>query len=963
MATAQLGTLLRHIKGLAAGHGGQHRTDRQLLDDFAARGDQSAFAGLVDRHGPMVLRVCRRVLRHEQDAEDAFQATFLVLARHPGSIRRREALASWLYGVAYRTAMKAKRGAARRRNHEARLRERTPPAAPSPTWDDVQAVLDEEIQRLPESFRSAFVLCALQGQTVPAAAAELGVKEGTLSWRLARARQRLRQQLSRRGIELSAVLAALSLVPGAGEAAVPAALAGATIRFGLSVAAGGPAAATIPSHIAALAAGVTRAMSLTKAQIAAALLLTVSLLAAAAGAVGYQAFGAGEKESPAAAARPAAPPAPKADTPARPAQAPEADASATFSGRVLDPEGKPFSGAKLHLIGTFLSRQNPVHVQGTSAADGAFRLPVVPADARRLGDDASWATTAVVATADGYGPAFRVAAAFQPAADLTLRLAKDDVPIHGRVLDLQGKPLPGVTVRVDGLSIPTAGTLTPWLEALGANREDGYPIEYRFLERADLPPAVFPDLVTDAGGRFQLKGVGRERLVHLTLQGPTTVISRVSVMTRPGKPIHAAMFARNPGGGRLTYYGANFDHPAALSRPIVGVVRDKDTGKPLAGVTVQSDKFAGVNVSGDSSVRTVTDTDGRYRLVGMPKGQGNVIKAVPAPGQPYLQCQRRVEDAPGLGPVTVDFELKRGVLVKGRVLDKATGEPVFANVLYLVFADNLRYKNVPGFTVEQYLQTGEGGSFQLVALPGRGLLTARGWSDHYRAGVGADRIKDKDWYQDRVNGHLLTEPFLCHAFTVHTLVEIDPPEKAESLSQDILLDPGRMPRATVVGPDGKPLAGAQALGLTAFHKSPNWTRAPLKSAECTVYGFGADDERRVVFVHPGRRLAGALNVRGDAKGPLTVKLEPWGTVTGRLVRPDGTPQPGVLLQVADRMLPNPSFQTDKDGRFRVEGLAPGVKYTLQVVQNGRPASEVFAGLALKAAEARDLGDVVVPPKK
>src|SRR5438105_7256647 len=146
MATAQLGTVLRHIHRLAGEPPGSTRrlTDRQLLDDFATRRDEAAFAALVARHGPMVLRVCRRVLNHEQDAEDAFQATFLVLARHIHSIRKREALANWLYGVAYRTAMNAKRSAARRRNHEARLRERTPPLAPGPTWDDVQAVLGEE---------------------------------------------------------------------------------------------------------------------------------------------------------------------------------------------------------------------------------------------------------------------------------------------------------------------------------------------------------------------------------------------------------------------------------------------------------------------------------------------------------------------------------------------------------------------------------------------------------------------------------------------------------------------------------------------------------------------------------------------------------------------------------------------------------------------------------------------------
>src|SRR5207245_3552299 len=112
----------------------------------------------------MVLRVCRRVLNHEQDAEDAFQATFLVLARNTGSIRKRAALAEWLHGVAYRTAMNAKRAAARRHNHEARLRALTPEVVLSPTWDDVQAVLDQEIQRLPEAFRAAFVLCVLEGK-------------------------------------------------------------------------------------------------------------------------------------------------------------------------------------------------------------------------------------------------------------------------------------------------------------------------------------------------------------------------------------------------------------------------------------------------------------------------------------------------------------------------------------------------------------------------------------------------------------------------------------------------------------------------------------------------------------------------------------------------------------------------------------------------------------------------------
>jgi RNA polymerase sigma factor (sigma-70 family) len=169
MATVQLGTLLGHIQKSTVGCCARERTDRELLDDFAARRSEAAFAALVSRHGPMVLRVCRRVLRHEQDAEDAFQATFLVLARDTRSIRKREAVADWLHGVAYRTAMKARRSAARRRDHEARLQAPAPQAAPSPTWDEVQAILDEEVQRLPPCFREAFVLCVLEGKSGPEA--------------------------------------------------------------------------------------------------------------------------------------------------------------------------------------------------------------------------------------------------------------------------------------------------------------------------------------------------------------------------------------------------------------------------------------------------------------------------------------------------------------------------------------------------------------------------------------------------------------------------------------------------------------------------------------------------------------------------------------------------------------------------------------------------------------------------
>ena len=237
---------------------------------------------------------------------------------------------------------------------------------------------------------------------------------------------------------------------------------------------------------------------------------------------------------------------------------------------------------------------------------------------------------------------------------------------------------------------------------------------------------------------------------------------------------------------------------------------------------------------------------------------------------------------------------------------------------------------------------------------------ARGWNDHYRMAVGADKFPKKDRYGDQAE-FLLTAPYLCHPTTVHTLVEINPDEKAPLLICDILLDPGTMPRGTITGPDGKPLTGTNVFGLTAYGGWPNWTRAPLKSAEFTVYGLNAKDERLVVFILAEKHLAWALHVRGDAKDPLTVKLEPWGIVTGRLMTEDGKPQSGVLLRIVDGSLPNNDYQTDSDGRFRIEGLAPGVAYTLELVRNGKSTGRVFAGQKLAAGETKNLGDVQVKP--
>lgn len=273
-------------------------TDEQLLEQFLARRGEDAelaFAVVVERHGPMVLRVCRRILADPHDAEDAFQVTFLVLARKARSIARRGLLANWLYGVAARTAREVRKGVIRRRAREAQMRERLrTDAAPDGPDDELRAALDEELCRLPDSFRAPVVLCDLEGKSHKEAAAILGWPVGTVSSRLVRGRERLRGRLCRRGLDPSAADAPMEPVP----TVVPPALVAATARAAARLAAGATIAGVAPAHLATIAEGVLKTMliaKLTSKGIVIPAILCLSLGAVAVGLVGSAWSGRGQE--------------------------------------------------------------------------------------------------------------------------------------------------------------------------------------------------------------------------------------------------------------------------------------------------------------------------------------------------------------------------------------------------------------------------------------------------------------------------------------------------------------------------------------------------------------------------------------------------------------------------------------------------------------------------------------------
>ena len=286
----------------------QVRADAELLELFIRKKDETAFASLVRRQGPMVLGVCRRVLGNEHDAEDAFQATFLVLARKAASVRPRGRVANWLYGVAYRTALEARRAAARRRAREAKA---VPRAETNDSHDDLRDVLDEELARLPDRYREVVVLCELQGLGRKEVARQLGCPEGTVASRLSRARILLAKRLRRRGFAPSGSGLTPLLAADAASASVPPSLASVTVKAASLVAAGQTMAAGATSaQVTLLTERVVRIMFLMKLKTMTTLVLLVGMLGGGTGWVYHQAAMAGQAEKGARSTSPRAAPAP-----------------------------------------------------------------------------------------------------------------------------------------------------------------------------------------------------------------------------------------------------------------------------------------------------------------------------------------------------------------------------------------------------------------------------------------------------------------------------------------------------------------------------------------------------------------------------------------------------------------------------------------------------------------------------
>ncbi len=818
-------------------------TDGQLLEQFAARkteAGEAAFAALVARHGPMVLSVCGGLLGDAHDAEDAFQATFLILAKKCRSIRDPELLGNWLYGVARRTGR-------RRRKLDVRWNDRAGGegamssvaavkgvAELEPVHREQTSALHEEVDRLPQSLRAPIVLCYLEGLTHDEAARRLRWPIGTVRSRMARARDLLRARLTRRGLAFGAIAAVLES-PRAVMAEVPHALVDMTARSAIGLTSG-TVSGLISMPVATLIEEVLKAMFISQIKRTAAIVLAAACIATGAGII---AVGAAQREAPstkgnATAARVADRQPVKADGGGvTPQPAGDRESTITLAGVVIDPAGKPVAGAAVAVFG-FPHRarasgdySNPHQVIGQATADGAGRFWMsLP---RTL--SARFVNLDVIAVGAGFGMGWQPLNPEAIAPEIEVRLRPEQI-VRARLVDVQGQPAAGVAVAIVQLAAQSnagAGGVGFW----------------------NAPSNLRPwpaTATTDARGGFLLHGVGRGVGVGAQIRDDRFARQEFRVLPEdPGKA-EGQVFVLNP------------------AHIIEGRVIYGDTRAPVA--------HARLVAQGGHYISDQADAEGRFRLnpyadapyKSMKTGESLFSVYAYAPdGQPYLGVETELTWPKGSVRQTIEFVLPRGVLVRGKVTDAASGKAVDAcRILYAPLKAEKVDSALAVLTGEwSAVVSREDGSYTIPVPPGTGHLVVTGASPEYILSEFGSQILD---------GHRGGLRKYAQA-----VVPVTARNGREPVEVAIALRGGATLKGRVLDPEGAPVA--EGAIITRFNVSAQAGRwggklIPVRDGQFVLPGLEPDRPYRVL-VRGAKNLYGAsVELTGRASGnePVTIRL-------------------------------------------------------------------------------------------
>ena len=669
------------------------------------------------------------------------------------------------------------------------------------------------------------------------------------------------------------------------------------------------------------------------------------------------------------------------------------DISLHYRGRVLDPDGKAAAGAKIFLLyWQYAARpMDSVKPQAMTDDDGWFDFTVTSPDFPSA-DEERWIYADIVATAGGYGFASRPSIDFEttgearkrlsPAAqeNLAKRLAKeeepilnlvrDDVPITGQVRTIEGQPVAGAKIRVDRVWHSESESLDSWQEAAKNPNANFYTLRNNLhLDEVHglQMPSIVSGVAADADGRFTLHGIGRERIVQLLVSGPIIESGLLFARTRAGEKV----MLPPPGSAQhgdvqdQSVYPADFFHLAGPSHPLTGAVTDAESGAPLEGVLITSGQAGTFFSSGKPYIVTETDAAGRYRLEGLAVGQRENVYVIPPATTAYIPAGFDITINADKPAITRDLTLRRGIWVRGEVVDNRVGKSLSGRVAYYAFANNPNLDSYPGFyyTPMHYeRRTDAQGRFEIAALPGPGIVAFTA-DDHtsFRRGQGAEAIKGT---MSGIGKSFDTVPHSLLSGTEHVVREINPVVGAEPVDLKFTISSGVDVHGTVVDSAGQPLVG------TIFYSEPiarpvigAWRT--IESDEFSIHGFYPDEPRDVFFYHPEHDLAGHYRLEGPPPHELAIALHPAGSIRGRVLDRDGGALarkkltgdgvPGVKYGNSTQLL-----ATDDDGRFHIRGLIAGRKYTVSVFDT-KVSGQVLVDATVETGQTKDVGDVTLQP--
>ncbi|QEH31564.1 ECF RNA polymerase sigma factor SigE [Aquisphaera giovannonii] len=746
----------RRIEEVLAGGSLTGAADGELLERFATGSpgeSEVAFAMLVERHGPMVLRVCRGVLRDPHDAEDAFQATFLVLVRRARSIRKAGSLGPWLHGVALRVSACQRSARASRRARERRWAGDRPEAdepAEAERRDALRAI-QEEVGRLPDRYRSAIVLCDLEALPLDAAASRLGWPPGTVKSRLHRGRRQLRDRLIRRGLAPAAVGSALGTIAESADAAMTAELAEQTL-LGALAASTRAAQVGAAARVAELAARAGRALFMDRLK--AASMGLAALLAFGAGAAAMAGWLPGQEgRRPAAAEAPAqAPPGPAtAKAAARPApRSPLREGRRTIpltiAGRAADEAGRPVAGAEIIITNANRSRtatEPDLLATGKSDAEGRFAirdvpLPVLTPPPGPL-PSAEEGRFQVAGTAPGFGFTWHRVRGFRPGprpaaaekGDLTASTAIHEgepiridltfgppASLRGRIADDAGRPLADVPIQVGYIdeAMRPGGSGTWRCDRVDATG-GAVPQDLRSFNGIGHLPASLRSARTGPDGTYRIDGLPREAELLASIDPGPEFEPFVGTIATTSRPIEGIL---------------SLGHDATLDRAFAAPaecrfhVTRASTGRPARGATVRAETDAtmlrggSVGEADDRGEAVLHLRPGEYRFV-----------VVPRPGELDLPARGSIRVRRGAQEPSIVI-LPSAAAVVVRAVDAATGDGV-EGVSFDYEAETSRerkeLRSRPG--AMDHPTTGPDGRLRAVLEPGRYRLAAaeipRGW--------------------------------------------------------------------------------------------------------------------------------------------------------------------------------------------------------------------------------------------